>query len=134
MKLNNKGWGVFQMLWMTGLIMFFFLLTIILIYRYYHYRGYPVTNQNIVVDRNHEEMIDDLNEAAQKYVKHYYKNSYNMGELKLTSDRLFKVGLFAKDLYGGCAGYAIAKKSQGKVYTSAYIKCNDYESPGYEKN
>ncbi len=133
MKLNKKGWGVFQMIWMTGIILFFFLLVIILIYNHYRYLGRRATSSYSVSERNREEMVDDLNDAAKKYVDHYYANLKNLGEVRLTSDKLFQSGLFPKDLYGGCTGYALARKTDGITYSRAFIKCDDYKSPGYDK-
>ena len=134
MRLNKKGWGAFQMAWMMGIILFFFLLAIILIYKYYHAMGYQIIDKNVVTNKSHKEMIDDLNMAAERYTNHYYANVKNMSEIRLSANKLFQVGLFAKDLYGDCTGYAIAKKNDGIVKTEAYIKCSDYKSPGYDKN
>ena len=63
-----------------------------------------------------------------------YRIVNNMGEIRLSSSKLFQVGLFAKDLYGDCDGYAIARKNDGNIDTEAYIKCGDYQTPGYKKN
>ncbi len=134
MKLNNKGWGVFQMAWMTGIILFFFLLTIILITKYYHERNYVLIDKSPVVEWGREDMVKDLEKAAIRYFDHYYANIDNVGSTRLTDDRLFQVGLFPKDLYGDCDGYAIAKKTNGVISADAYINCDDYKSPGYDKN
>ena len=134
MKLNNKGWGTFQMAWMMGIILFFFLLAIILICNYYHDRGYQLTDKKIITEKNHEQMLDDLNIAGERYVNHYYKNLKNMSNIRITSDKLYRAGLFAKDLYSGCTGYVIAGKKDGIINTNAYIKCGSYKSPGYDNN
>ena len=134
MKLNNKGWGVFQMIWMTGIILFFFLLAIILIVKYYHSMNYQLHNRNIVTERTYEQMKEDLETAGIRYVEYNYKNLRNLNSSKITSDRLFSVGLFAKDLYSGCTGYVIVSKTNGKISSTPYIKCSGYKSPGYDKN
>ena len=134
MKLNNKGWGVFQMAWMTGIILFFFLLVIILIYNHYRDMGYQLIDTQIITKKSHEEMLDDLSAAATRYVEHYYPNLRDTEQIRLSTHKLFQAGLFAKDLYGDCTGYAVVKKTNGIIETSPYIKCSNYKSPGYDKN
>ena len=134
MKLNNKGWGVFQMAWMTGIILFFFFLAIILIYRYYHAMGYQIIDREVITARSHEEMLDDLQEAGIRYMNYNYPNIKTLKQEKLTSTKLFQAGLFAKDLYGDCTGYVLIEKHNGIGNTKSYIKCSDYKSPGYDNN
>lgn len=134
MKLNNKGWGVFQMIWMTGIILFFFLLAIILIVNYYHSMNYSLHNKSSVARRTREQMLEDLQTAGIRYIEYNYKNIRNLNASKITSEKLFSVGLFAKDLYSGCTGYVIASKTNNSITVDPYIKCSDYKSPGYDQN
>ena len=134
MKLNNKGWGVFQMAWMTGIILFFFLLAIILIVNYYHSMNYQLHNRKVVTERTYIQMEEDLQTAGIRYVEYNYKNIRNLNSSKITSDKLFSVGLFAKDLYGGCTGYVIVSKNNNNISSTPYIKCSNYQTPGYNQN
>ena len=132
MKLNKRGWGYFQMMWMTGIILFFFLLAIILIVRFYHSLDLKVTSTTSVEMKTKEQMVKDLEYAAEAYMEYNYKDLRDVNDIRLTSHKLYKAGLFAKDLYGGCTGYVIASKINGAIQTQAYIKCGDYKSPGFE--
>ena len=133
MKLNNKGWGVFQMIWMTGIILFFFLLAIILIINYYHQMNYTLTNKTVVTEKNREQMLEDLQVAGVRYTEYYYKNLKNLDETRISSEKLFQVGLFAKDLYGGCTGYVVVSKSNNVISSTPYIRCGNYSSENYDK-
>ena len=121
------------MIWMTGIILFFFLLAIILIINYYHAMNKQLTNSNIITEKNREQMSEDLQVAGVRYAEYYYKNLKNLNETKITSDRLFQVGLFAKDLYSGCTGYVIVSKSNNDISSTPYIKCGNYKSNDYDK-
>ncbi|MBR6113208.1 MAG: hypothetical protein IKP79_01705 [Bacilli bacterium] len=134
MKLNNKGWGVFQMAWMTGIILFFFLLAIILIHNLYRYLELKPKDKNIITEKTRDQMMSDLDEAAIRYMEYNYENLKNVNSMKITSERLFQAGLFAKDLYGGCTGYVIASKTNDEIFTRPYIRCGDYKSVGYDQN
>ena len=134
MKLNNKGWGVFQMAWMTGIILFFFLLAIILIHNLYRSLELKPKDKNIITEKTRDQMMSDLDEAAIRYMEYNYDNLKNVNSMKITSERLFQAGLFAKDLYGGCTGYVIASKTNDEIFTRPYIRCGDYKSVGYDQN
>ena len=134
MKLNNKGWGVFQMAWMTGIILFFFLLAIILIHNLYRSLELKPKDKNIITEKTRDQMMSDLDEAAIRYMEYNYENLKNVNSMKITSERLFQAGLFAKDLYGGCTGYVIASKTNDEIFTRPYIRCGDYKSVGYDQN
>ena len=134
MKLNNKGCGVFQMAWMTGIILFFFLLAIILIHNLYRSLELKPKDKNIITEKTRDQMMSDLDEAAIRYMEYNYENLKNVNSMKITSERLFQAGLFAKDLYGGCTGYVIASKTNDEIFTRPYIRCGDYKSVGYDQN
>ncbi len=135
MKLNKNGWGFIQMIWMSGIIVFFFLLAIILIYNFYRSTGSRLkSGDSIIIEKNHNQMLSDLNDAAYRYMEYYYGDRNDVNNLTLSSEKLFSAGLFAKDLYRDCTGYAIASKINGKTFSRSYIKCGDYKSPGYGKN
>ena len=133
MKLNKRGWGYFQMAWMSGIILFFFLLTIILIVRFYNSMDLELKKSSASVEaKTRDKMVDDLERAANAYMEHNYEGIRDVNEIRLTSNKLFKAGLFAKDLYGSCTGYAIASKTNGIVRSKGYIKCGSYKSPGFD--
>ena len=120
------------MIWMTGIILFFFLLAIILIINYYHSMNYQLHDKGSITRRTREQMLDDLQDAGARYAKYYYKGISNLDESKITSDKLFQAGLFAKDLYSGCTGYVIVSKINNNINAEPYIKCGKYKSAGYD--
>ena len=122
------------MIWMSGIILFFFLLAILLIIRFYHSIDQTLKDTSSVAIKNREAMIRDLNEAATKYMNYNYDDFSDVGDIKLTSEKLFKSGLFPKDLYGDCTGYAMASKINDQIFTRSYVKCSDFKSAGYDNN
>lgn len=134
MKLNKKGWGFFQMFWMSAILLFFFLLAIVLIWRIYRSMDYRLHDESAVIAKSHEQMLIDLKAAAYSYVEYNYANKTDINSIKLTDTDLFSTGLFAKDLYGDCTGYAIVSKTNGEIFTRSYIKCSDFKSVGYDNN
>ena len=134
MKLNKRGWGYFQMMWMCGILLFFFLLAIILIVKFYNGLDLKLKSTTSVELKTREQMIDDLEYAAKTYMEYNYKDLRNVNSIRLTANKLYNAGLFAKDLYGDCTGYVIASKTNDIVESKAYIKCGDYKSPGFDSN
>lgn len=132
MKLNKNGWGLVQMLWMSGIILFFFLIAVVLIYNLYNSLDLTVTSHDSVDKLTYKQIEDDLESAAVKYMEYNYSKFSDTGDIWLTSDQLFKAGLFLEYLYEDCDGYTISNKINGNIYSKAYIKCDDYVTSGYD--
>lgn len=132
MRLNKNGWGLSQMLWMSGIILFFFFLAIVLIYNLYSSLDLNMHDSESVDRYLYEQMEEDLEISATKYMERNYRDFEDIGDIKLTAEQLFKAGLFMKDLYEDCDGYTITNKINGNISSKAYIKCKNYFTKGYQ--
>lgn len=132
MKLNKNGWGLSQMLWMSGIILFFFLVVVVLIYNLYNSLDLDMNSKESVDNISYKQMEKDLESAAIEYMEYNYSNFSDTGDIWLTREQLFKAGLFMEYLYEDCEAYTISNKINGNISSKAYIKCEDYVTSGYD--
>ncbi len=127
--LNKKGWGLGEMLILSGILALFLIIAIYFIYNFYSgmekdYKLNYYTN-----------LEEKLKEQAQIYINEYYDESLTSDYVTITKDVL-KAYSLAPDLIdlkdNTCEGYVRANKSRAIVDIKAYISCSDYETSGYE--
>ena len=124
MKLNNKGWGTNQMIFMI-----LFLLIMLGVAWYYIntlYNGVLAENTVSVKEEYYETVKYSLKKAAQKY----YEDN-NLSGQRVLSYKLLKNQGYISNLQdfldASCTGYVTVNND---VY-KPYIKCNGYTSNGY---
>lgn len=130
MKLNKHGWGLREMIILSGILIIFLFIAI-----YYIFRMYDSFNQEVSI-KEYYDMEEKLEEQAKIYVRDYYEAELSSEKIIIHRSILRNYGLDVNliDNKGdACSGYVIASKTKGIIYTDAYIKCNDYMTNGYEE-
>ena len=121
MRLNNKGWGLRQMLFISSL-----LLITLLVVAYYVYALY---NQLDIGDaKQYANLESKLEIAALRYdTVNATSDNYqvNLSQLKV----LGYISDFTDDSGYDCDGYVLVN---GEDY-NAYISCRNYSTSGYNK-
>lgn len=126
--LNKHGWGLKEMLILSGILVFFLIIAIFFIVRMYNELDMQVTNKSYV------NMEDKLAENARVYLDNYYDGVLTSEGIIITQNVLKAYGLdtLLEDDYGNsCTGYVKASKSAGITNVLPYIKCNNYTTIGY---
>lgn len=121
LKLNNKGWGMKEMI-IISLILFICLF----IASYYIYVLY---NRLISNDNSEYYTLEvKLKNAASKYIIDYNVNTNDPIAITLSELRKKRyILIFEDDNSNACDGYVLIKNYD---YTP-YITCNDYTTDGY---
>lgn len=130
MKLNKHGWGLREMIILSGILIIFLFIAI-----YYIFRMYDSFNQEVSI-KEYYDMEEKLEEQAKIYIRDYYEVELSSEEIVIHRSILRNYGLDVNliDNKGdACSGYVIASKTKGVIHTDAYIKCNDYMTNGYEE-
>ena len=121
MKLNNKGWGLTQMLIMTAVLFFLLLLVSYYIYIFYNSLDERGGTKYFVLEST-------LKSAAVLYSKNINSSS---GRVSLTTLKsLGYIDYFQDDNGNDCNGYVIYNDDR---YDS-YIRCNNFVSQSYDRN
>jgi len=130
MYLNKHGWGLREMLVLSGILIIFLIIAI-----YYIYLLYNNVGEEYTIDY-YTNLEDKLEHQSLIYLNDYY-------EANLTSDyiiisrsilRNYDLDIPLNDPYGdACSGYVTVNKSKGIINTKGYIKCNNYVTDGYEE-
>jgi len=117
--LSNKGAGV------TGLVLCFFIVVICIIF------GFIILNgKSFSLKKSSNGYESELVNATSKYVNDYYRDLKDGESLIIKLDTLKKLEYV--DLKS-CHGYSIVNKGK-KLAIEAYLRCDDYESKGYDIN
>lgn len=132
MKLNKNGWGLVEMLILTGIIVFFFLVAIFLIYRLYSNMDKIVVNKDYVDTTAFKNTEISLEDAANRYLNNKYENLENTNTIVLTKNKLENMGYIVGAIHADCDGYVLSSIINGKNNSDAYITCSDYETTGFE--
>lgn len=133
MNLNNRGWGIREMLFLSSILIFFFCLAIYFIYVLYSSFDLSVNNNDIIehndeVYKTYEQLIKD---AAYDYLNSV---NYEFSDRIINMSTLINAGLMS-DLYdpetdNKCNGYIKVIDLEDKQI-DAYIKCDNYVTEGY---
>lgn len=128
MHLNNKGWGLRAMIFLScGLLIALFISLYFIAQLYKSFGGTSTLENN-----QYFELETKLESAAIRY-----KNDYDLnidGEYKVSYGTLKKEGYVDKLVDKNnnlCGGYVIIKESFGELTYDGYISCDDYVTKGY---
>lgn len=136
---NKNGWGILEMIALVGILLFFFLLSIVLIINFYR----SVIKKDINVDtknnyhysessiKNYNELEHEIEEAANKYLDSKYSDNSNVGTTVVNIDKLLNAGYYSNRGFEDCDGYVISSINAGIINSKAYIKCDNYITKGY---
>lgn len=136
MKLNNRGWGLGQMLVCCGILLFVLLVAVIMIRQLYNSLGYNFKDSltNISTSSEVENIIEN---ASLKYIADYYKKEIGTGTITITVDNLKKDKyLTNSDINvngSNCDGYSLVTKDSEGIKADAYITCDGYTTNGFQK-
>jgi len=131
MKLNNHGWGLKEMLFLSAILFFFVILVSVLISNLY--KGLdrttiisPDETSSQTKEYTYSQIESNLKQAAQRY---YQKNKEEIGDIIISSELIengyiTKSKLKTKD--DDCEGYVII----GDDFAT-FITCDQYETEGY---
>ena len=126
---NKHGWGLKEMLVLSGILMLFLVIAIYYIYTLYQEMGREVTTAY------YHGLENDLSESARVYVEDYYDGNLNSDGITITRSilRAYDLDVALRDNDGNvCSGYVIASRTQGEDFYQAYISCPNYSTDGYE--
>lgn len=125
MSLNNRGWGLREMLFICAVLFFCVILAAVLINQLYS--SLPIGNLENTSSDNYAQIEKNIKEAAQIY---YRKNEDESRSL-ITSEELILEGYLKESKMrigkDSCTGYVIIENN---TY-SPYITCENYETEGY---
>ena len=127
--LNKKGWGLKEMLLLSGLLVIFLFIAIFYIYILY------ANFDKDVINKQYDNLENKLKNATEVYLDKYYEdtltNDYVTISLKVLRAYGLDVALYD---YNGdpCNGYVRVNKSKAIVNIEPYISCEKYETSGYE--
>ncbi len=129
MHLNKRGWGLSSMLIASGVLFFFLLIAIYLIYRFYSSFEHEVGNNY------YYKLEEKLENQAKIYLDDYYDGSLNSDGIIISRSTLkdYDLDILLVDRNdNSCSGFVFANKSRAIVNTKAYIKCQKYVTEGYD--
>lgn len=129
---NKNGWGLSEMLILIGVLMFFFLISLVLIYRFYSSIGEDVSSTNSVDEKSYYETEEALEYAANRYLDNKYENMSNLNSITIPIEKLENMGYLADFIHSDCDGYVISSIVNGEYISDAYVSCDDYRTTGYE--
>ena len=119
MKLNNKGWGLRQMLIMSSIIFIFLLIAAYYIYALYN-------NLDVQTGKQYATLEFELQTAAVNYHMQYPNdNIITLSELKNKGI----ISIFTDSNDKDCNGYVIVNQTDYK----SYISCEFYTTKNYDK-
>lgn len=127
--LNKHGWGLKEMLVLSGILLLFLIIAIYYIFTFYKEMGREVTTTY------YHDLEHDLEDSARVYVQDYYDGNLNSDGLTITRSllRSYDLDVTLRDRDGHvCSGYVIASRTQGEDTYQAYISCPDYTTEGFE--
>lgn len=126
---DKRGWGLKEMLILSGILALFLIIAIYYIYTLYQSLDLEVT-QNY-----YHDLEDKLEYNAHVYLEDYYDKNLDSTGVTITRSilRAYDLDVNLKDNKGkACSGYVIAKKTHGEEIINAYISCPNYMTDGYE--
>ena len=128
--LNKNGWGLNEMLILSGILILFLFVAIYFIYTMYSDAAESFN------DKYYQGLEEELEKNAKTYIDNYYDDVLNSDGIIISKEDLAKHNLDValNDKMGrDCAGYVKASKTKGKTNIDAYISCIGYETKGYER-
>ena len=142
MKLNNKGWGLPELLIGIAIIIAFLLIAV-----FYSLRlNRMLQNHSTTIDSSLKEEINedyyilrtnDIMDAAYKYINkedvELEQGSYTRISLATLISKGYIGKIYDSKTKNACIGYALASVDVSKITDiKAYLKCDNYVSKGYD--
>ena len=145
MKSNKKGWGLAMMIVFMSILLAFLLLTVIMVYNFYRYKDQVLENQNSENEQepqlNNNQYIQNnirkyrlyesrIKQDAITYVYTYYVDIDEAGTIitvEEMEDKDIMSQLIDPEDNSVCTGYAKVEVKDGKIVSTPYLKCNNYE-------
>lgn len=127
--LNKHGWGLKEMLVLSGILALFLIIAIYYIFSLY--RGLDLE----VTEHYYTDLEERLENNARVYLDDYYEGALDSEGITITRSvlRTYDLDVLLEDSRGNsCSGYVMARKTHGEEYIDAYISCNEYTTEGYE--
>ncbi len=147
MKLNNRGWGLKDMIFYMAILVVFLFIVVFLIVRMYHQldkRGFDITDYfpegETSTTAKEIHLYSDLEvkikNSAVNYLKNYYEEELTNEKVVITFNMLKEKSLIdnLKDIKDKslCDGYVLASMNDNlEVIYYPYIKCANYTTLGY---
>lgn len=134
MKLDNRGWGLAELLVWCGVLLIFLLIAVFFIIQLSKSLG-SVFKATLAENKTTITIEDNVEKASLNYTKDNY-NQVGSGTITITIDNLKKGNYLSdKDItYNNivCDGYALITNKNNKINSDAYIKCGDYMTTGFQ--
>lgn len=127
--LNKNGWGLQEMLILSGILIIFLVIAIYFIYTMY-------SEIDFMGNDYYVNMEKDLESNTREYLDKYYDGVLTSDDVIIAEEVLEQKGLGVNlvDKVGNmCSGYAVANKSKGNISVKGYIDCGKYKTDGYKE-
>lgn len=130
MDLNKNGWGLREMLVLSGILVLF--LGIAIFYIVSLYNEFEVEAST----SNYYRLEEKLETQASIYLDKYYDEILTSDPVTITRSILnaYNLDTSLMDPKGdACTGYVRAYKTRGNTEIIGYISCKNYVTEGYEE-
>lgn len=127
--LNKHGWGLKEMLVLSGILLLFLIIAIYYISTLYQDLDLEATSDY------YYDLEQDLENSVSVYLRDYYDGNLGADEITITRStlRAYDLDVDLEDQnHHVCSGYAVASKTHGVETIEAYISCPNYTTNGYE--
>lgn len=127
--LNKHGWGLKEMLVLSGILVLFLIIAI-----YYIFTLYQELDRD-VTDHYYTDLETELEDSAKVYIEDYYDGDLTSDGLTITRSvlRTYDLDVSLVDNRGrACSGYVIASRTHGEDFYQAYVSCPNYTTDDYE--
>ncbi len=136
--LNNKGWGLKEMLFFSGMILLIVLVVVVMVNDFYkQLEGGGIIEENpvsssskksSVKSSNYVSLENTLRTATKKYINKV--GSDKAGNIVISEDLINQKFISEKDMIVNgdtCEGYVLINGSE----IHPFISCSNYETEGY---
>lgn len=130
MFLNKNGWGLKEMIVLSGVILLFLIVSIYYIATFTHSFAKETSNHY------YYQLEDKLEEKALIYLEQHQDMVLTNTDVTITRNilKMYNLDPSLIDLDGNaCDGYAIASISHGKVQVKGFVQCHEYQTKQYEE-
>lgn len=124
--LNKHGWGLKEMLILSGILILFLFVAIFYIFTLYNELDKEISSNY------YSSLEHDLEASAEIYLNDYFDGVLTDEKITISRNvlRLYDLDVTLKDKNGNlCSGYVVANKDAIK----GYISCDEYTTEGYEE-
>lgn len=138
MKLDNRGWGLQELIVGLSVLVFCLFLAVILISRNFKELGgtlmdvnEPIQSRPTEHDNTYKQLEYKVVEACKVYQKEMYSDLHEEDKLTVTLKTLVRDQYLDEENHG-CTGYVTFEKTNGSIIYTPYLKCGKkYQTKGY---